>query len=216
MTSRSERGPLVALGAVSALVIVVGVVVSFLDGRRAPSARPEPPAPTVVEQRTTTTANAPRPAPTQVAAAAPSATQKASSTTVWPEPLPIPGIKAVHDPSFGDPFDGDGGGPSDVRVLTKVGEFRLGVTNDSKVLNEAATIAVLNELGAEIDKLDHGRTESYERRVVEYQSILNGYRAKLKPYMEGSFALKGNGWSDTERIIAPSRASGGGEAPHEH
>ncbi len=132
-----------------------------------------------------------------------------AAANAWPTPKPIQGLSATWDPHFGDPFESDAGLPSDVRELVRVGEFRLGVTNDSKVKNEGAVIAVLTDLGREIDKLDRGRTESFEARVVEYQEIYDRYRPKLAPHMEGSFALKGNGWTDTERLDKPPSAEAG-------
>jgi hypothetical protein len=146
-------------------------------------------------------------APGVATVASASTTVAAKSTVVWPEPsVPIP-YKASRDPNFGDPFESDAGLPSDVRVLTTVGAFRLGVTNRSKVRDERAVTAVLRELGGEIDALDRGRSDSYERRVVEYQAVYERYRSKLKPVMDGEFALKGNGWTDTERLELPPAAA---------
>lgn len=134
---------------------------------------------------------------------------KTPASVLWPEPEPIKGVGWTSDPNFGDPFESDGGRPGDVRVLTRVGAFRLGVTVESKVRNERAVKALLGQLGAELDDKDRGREDSYERRVVEYQEIVSKYRPRLKPYMDGAFAMKGNGWSLTERVILPfSRDAG--------
>lgn len=150
------------------------------------------------------------PAPPSTVAAATTAT----TTSVWPDPpAKLPGEKATWDPSYGDPFESDAGRPSDVRELVRVGAFRLGVTNDSKIKDHGAVVAVLKELGTEIDTLDRGRTDSFEKRVVEYQSIYDRYRPKLAPHMEGSFALKGNGWTDTERLEHPRADAGAPDAP---
>lgn len=201
MTRAPERTLVIVLGALSALIIVGGVLLSVF-GEKQRSPRPDTAAPTAAPVVTAVKPTATPPRAEPVASAAPKA-----PAVVWPEPLPIPGERAVTNPNFGDPFDGEGGGPKDVRVLATVGAFRLGVTNDSKVRDEATVTAVLKELGAEIDAQDRGRTESYERRVMEYQSTFDRYRAKLKPAMDGSFAVKGNGWSDTEMIVIPARPS---------
>ena len=217
MKQAPERAPLLVFAAFSGLIILGGVLIATLGrGRTAPARDETPPSretaalPPPVERASPRSISAAPAAP-----AAPSAKPRASANA-WPEPLPVPGVRAVTDPNFGDPFDGDGG-PGAVRVLTTVGAFRLGVTKESMVRDEPATAAVLKELGAEIDAIDQGRTDSYEKRVVEYQSILDRYRARLRPLMEGSFALKGNGWSDTERVLAPPRPGpSGAPAEHEH
>lgn len=210
MTRAPERTLVIVLGGLSALVIAGGVLLSVFDGNTPRAPRPDVAAATVAP--VAPAPKAPTMAPPQ-ASVVTSASPKAPAV-VWPEPLPIPGVRAVSNPSFGDPFDGEGGGPKDVRVLATVGAFRLGVTNDSKVRDEATVTAVLKELGAEIDAQDKGRSESYERRVMEYQSTFDRYRAKLKPAMDGSFAVKGNGWSDTELVVVPARA--GASAGHAH
>lgn len=201
------RAPLAIVGAVC---LVVGVLVLVLAGgeARAPgpsgasavsAARPTPPPTSPIGAGGGSGAASPRGA----AASSPTA----AGSVVWPEPsVPIP-YKATKDPSFGDPFESDAGLPSDVRVLATVGAFRLGVTNESKVRDERAVAGVLRDLGGEIDALDRGRTDSYERRVVEYQAVYERYRPKLAPFMDGAFALKGNGWTDTERLEPPPAAS---------
>jgi hypothetical protein len=94
-------------------------------------------------------------------------------------------------------------------VLTQVGAFRLGVTNDTKIRDERATVAILQELGTEIDRRDQGRDDGFEKRILEYQEVFDRYRDRLRPHMDGSFALKGNGWSDTEPLSRPA-------ARHDH
>ena len=213
MTRPSERAPLIVLGAFSALIILGGLAAALLVKKPAPSTPERDTSAKATEAPVVVPSPAvppPRPAPS----AAPSAAKAASN--VWPEPLPIPGVRAITNPNFGDPFDGDGNGPKDVRVLATVGAFRVGVTNDSKVRDEAATVAVLKELGAEIDEKDRERTDSYERRVIEYQSIFDRYRDRLKPVMDGSFAVKGNGWSDTEQVVHPHAGRAAPSAGHAH
>jgi hypothetical protein len=140
--------------------------------------------------------------------AAASTSRKKTEAELWPEPLPNPAIRVSRDPSEGDPFESKQQRPSDVRELARVGGVRLGVTYASKVKDEVAVTAVLKEMGAEIDKAEQGRTDSYEARVVEYQKIFDRYRGRLAPIMEGSFATKSGDWTDTEPLVHP-----GGPAP---
>ena len=137
-----------------------------------------------------------------------SISRKKTEAELWPEPLPNPAIRVSRDPSEGDPFESKQQRPSDVRELARVGGVRLGVTYASKVKDEVAVTAVLKEMGAEIDKAEQGRTDSYEARVVEYQKIFDRYRGRLAPIMEGSFATKSGDWTDTEPLVHP-----GGPAP---
>lgn len=183
------------------------VVVFSLASDRRPAA-PEPPAaraevlaaPSARPGLPPGALSAPPPAPPPRPPASASA---APARALWPEPKPIEGVSAVWDPSHGDPFESDAGLPRDVRVLVRVGAFRVGITNDSRMLDEKATLAILGELGAEIDQKDRDRTDAFEQRIVEYQEIFQKYRGRLAPHMTGSFALKGNGWSDTEPLTLP-------------
>jgi hypothetical protein len=137
-----------------------------------------------------------------------SSSRKKTEAELWPEPLPNPAIRVSRDPSEGDPFESKQQRPSDVRELARVGGVRLGVTYASKLKDEVAVTAVLKEMGAEIDKAEQGRTDSYEARVVDYQKIFDRYRGRLAPIMEGSFATKSGDWTDTEPLVRP-----GGPAP---
>lgn len=188
--------------AVAAAALALVLVLREIRGPR--SARGPQKARTPAAGASVRSALTPAPRPARPAAAKPTPSE------LWPEPDPIPGVRATHDPNFGDPFESKERRPGDVRELTRVGAFRLGVTIESAVRDERAVIAVLNQLGAEIDALDRGRTDDYERRIMEYQSIIQSYRAKLSPYMDGAFAMKGNGWTDTERLVPPHVAP-----PHE-
>ncbi|MBI2395290.1 MAG: hypothetical protein HYV09_37320 [Deltaproteobacteria bacterium] len=201
----------VAIGMVVAASAAVLVLVIFVGPAPSVTSDPNAKASAAASTPGATTA---APVVAQAPLAAATTAAKATTTSVWPDPpAKLPGEKATWDESYGDPFESDAGRPSDVRELVRVGAFRLGVTNDSKVKDHGAVVAVLKELGTEIDTLDRGRTDSFEKRVVEYQSVYDRYRPKLAPHMEGSFALKGNGWTDTERLEHPRADAGAPHAP---
>lgn len=209
-----QRTVAIVLGALAVFAAGVAVVIEVLDrseGRpttssvTAPSRAPAPPSSTAP-----VAATAASPAPWPAASVVASAQAQAAPSVLWPEPEAPPPPAVSADSKLGDPFDSDAGRPHDVRELVRVGAIRLGVTNDSKVRNERAVTAVLTELGGEIDALERGRSDSFERRIMDYQSIFDRYRAKLAPHMDGSFAAKGqDGWTDTERLDAPYAGDGG-------
>jgi hypothetical protein len=191
-------------GSLAAIALVIGV---FGRAGTAPPAPARPAESAASVSASTSRAELRVPAASARIDVAPSAPASAASTAnVWPEP-PKHDVVATWSKDFGDPFEGDGGHKGDVRELLQVGAFRLGVTVESKLRDERQVRATLRELGEEIDRLDRGRTDGYERRVSEYEPVLERYRDKLKGSMDGSFALKGNGWLETMPMNAPGPAA---------
>ena len=202
------RGPVALVAAFVVLDLAVILLVTWPSTKSEkvksdlvpPSSAPASPVPAT---------SRPRASPLRAALSAGGHPVAPRSPVAWPQARPIQGVRATWDEQYGDPFESDAGAPRDIRVLTQVGAFRLGVTNDTKIRDERATVAILQELGTEIDRRDQGRNDGFEKRILEYQEVFDRYRDRLRPHMDGSFALKGNGWSDTEPLSRPA-------ARHDH
>ncbi len=210
------RLPVTLFGGV--LALIGGLVLAF--GARDGGAT-APTAATETSSSATATAGAPSATPATVrprifaptaGPSAPHAGATVAALTAWPTP---PTLADQRDPVESDPFESRARRPQDVRELVRVGDVRLGVTYDSKVRDEKAVVEVLRELGAELDQKERGRTDSFERRAVDYQPMLLKYGARLAPLMDGAFAFKGAGWSEMLPAVADGAALPEGyRAPH--
>jgi len=205
----NQRAIVYVAAAVSSAAIV-GLLAMTM---REPSRRTTPTAPTSV------TASAPPP-PTATTTTVATATKtapvvSASATAVASafDPELDDSWKLLAGnapPGAGDPFEDTDSGEPLGKLLGKAGAIRFGLVREhTTVHNEAAVAAILRRAALDIDKLDRGRTDQPHKRLPEYEAILRGLRAELRPHMDGRVMLAGQGWALASEAGEKAEAAAG-------